>query len=300
MELRHLRYFVCVADELHFGRAAQKLGVSQPPLSQQIRALEDQLGVQLFNRSSRRVALTEPGRLFLQEARATLAQADHAIEVAHRAARGEFGRLALGFNASAPFVPEVAHALYDFRQLYPEVKIELSELSAPAQIEALGIGDIDIGVQRSPTLPDLPPGISATHLLDERLYVAMRPDHKLATKQSLSFRDLDGEAMILYARHQKGSFASQLLAILHDAGAEPRVVQDVREVTTLFGLVTAGLGITILAESLCALQPAKLLYRPLRGKRGMSSMWMLHSEPITALSARQFLDLIMLEKQSAA
>ncbi len=300
MELRHLRYFVCVAEELHFGRAAQRLGVSQPPLSQQIRALEEELGVQLFERSSRKVSLTEPGRLFLDEARATLAQADHAVEVAQRAGRGDFGTLTIGLNPSAPFVPEVALALSEFRQNHPDVKIELSELSAGAQVDALLAGTIDIGFLRGPMPLVLPDALSAIRIIDERLYVAMRPDHRLAQQQTLGFRDLDGEAMIFYARQQKGSFAGQVLDLLHESGVEPTIVQDVREVTTLFGLVAAGLGITILAESLCALQPVKLTYRPLRGKGSMSSLWILSRKPVSVQAARQFLDIIKLASPSDA
>ncbi|GAA0295392.1 LysR family transcriptional regulator [Sphingomonas oligophenolica] len=292
MELRHLRYFAAVAEDLHFGRAALRLGVSQPPLSQQIRALEEELGVRLFERSSRKVALTEPGKLFLEEARATLAQADRAVDVAKRAARGDFGKLAIGFNPSAPFVPEVAKAIFDFRQLYPEVKIELLELSAGAQVAALAAGELDISFLRSPTQPILPPGIAATRILDERLIVAMRSDHHLARKQSLSFSDLHREGMIFYARDQRNSFATQLLDMLRETGVEPVIVQDVREISTLFGLVAAGLGITVLAESLCALQPARLTYRPLRGKKALSSMWILSAAEGEALAARQFLEII--------
>jgi DNA-binding transcriptional LysR family regulator len=294
MELRHLRYFVCVAEELHFGRAAVRLGVSQPPLSQQIRALEDELGVKLLERSSRKVALTEPGRLFLEEARTALAQADHAIQVARRAGRGDFGTLAIGFNPSAPFVPLVANALFDFRQLHPDVRIELLELSAGAQVDALLRGEIDIGFLRGSLPPELPDALSATWILDERLHVAMRPDHRLAKKRTLAFRDLDGEAMIFYARQRKGSFAGQVLEMLYDIGVEPKSVQDVREVTTLFSLIAAGFGITVLAESLCALQPVKVTYRPLQGKGSMSPLWILSRKSISAQAARQFLEVIKL------
>jgi DNA-binding transcriptional LysR family regulator len=141
---------------------------------------------------------------------------------------------------------------------------------------------------------ELPDALSATWILNERLHVAMRPDHRLAQERTLAFRDLDGEAMIFYARQQKGSFAGHVLDILHDSGVEPKIVQDVREVTTLFGLVAAGLGITVLAESLCALQPVKLTYRPLRGKGSMSSMWILSRKLVSVQAARQFLDVIKL------
>ncbi|MDB5705635.1 MAG: LysR family transcriptional regulator YnfL [Sphingomonas bacterium] len=292
MELRHLRYFTAVADTLHFGRAAQQLGVSQPPLSQQIRALEEELGVRLFERSSRKVQLTEAGRVFLDEARATLAHADHAIDVARRAARGDFGKLTLGFNPSAPFVPTVARAIFEFRQHHPEVRIELLELSAGAQVAALAAGEIDISFLRGPTVPTVPPGIVATRILEERLFAAMRSDHPLARKASLSFQDLHGEAMIFYAREQKGSFAGSLLDMLHDMGVEPVVAQDVREISTMFGLAVAGLGIAVLAESLCALQPAGLTYRPIRGKKAMSSLWILSARNAQGLVARQFLDIL--------
>jgi len=292
MELRHLRYFVAVADDLHFGRAAERLGVSQPPLSQQVRALEEELGVRLFDRTSRKVALTEPGRLFLEEARITLAHADHAIDVAKRAGRGDFGRLAIGFNPSAPFIPEVARAIFEFRQRFPEVGIELSELSAGAQVAALARGEIDIAFLRNATYPDVPEGMCATRILEERLQVAMRPDHRWAAKTSLALRDLDGEGMVVYARPHSDSFHDRLLEMLHLTGVAPVVVQGVAEISTLFGLVAAGLGVTVLAESLCALQPANITFRPLRGKQALSSMWVLRARHPTALAARQFLEIL--------
>src|ERR1700761_2805483 len=153
MELRHLRYFVRVAEELHFARAAKHLGISQPPLSQQIRALEDELGVRLLERTSRRVMLTPAGKMFLEGARATLQQAERAATMARRAARGELGQLAIGFNASAPFVPQVARAIHDFRQTYPEVALQLTELPAAAQIEGLDDHLLDLGFMRSPAQP---------------------------------------------------------------------------------------------------------------------------------------------------
>ena len=292
MELRHLRYFVGVAEELHFGRAAVRLGISQPPLSHQIHALEDELGVRLFDRSSRNVTLTDAGLLFLAEAKATLAQAERAVTVARRAALGEVGELSIGFNASAPFVPRIARAIFDFRQGWPEVHMTLTELSWDAQSRALESGTIDVGITRSFQRPSAPPGITATLLLEERLVVALRPDHPLAAQATISLADLQGEPLIFYTRDLSGGFTDELFRLLRAAGVEPKVAQDVREVSTLFGLVAAGVGLTVVAESLCALQAANLVYRPLSDETAKSSMWLLHLDAVSKMICQRFLDLI--------
>jgi DNA-binding transcriptional LysR family regulator len=292
MELRHLRYFVGVAEELHFGRAAVRLGISQPPLSHQIHALEEELGVRLFDRSSRNVKLTDAGVLFLAEAKATLIQAERAVTVARRAAAGEVGELAIGFNASAPFVPRIARALFDFRQGWPEVHMTLTELSWSAQSRALEDGTIDVGITRSFSKPSPQPGITATLLLEERLVVALRPDHRLAAQTTLSLSDLRGEPLVFYARDLSGGFTDALFRLLREAGVEPKIAQDVREVSTLFGLVAAGVGLTVVAESLCALQAANIVYRPLSDEPAKSTMWLLHLDAVSKTICRHFLDLI--------
>ena len=179
MELRHLRYFVQVATDLHFARAAAHLGISQPPLSQQIRALEDELGVRLFDRTSRNVALTPAGRLFLDAAQATLDQAEQAVMVARRAAEGELGELAIGFNASAPFIPKIAGAIHAFRQTWPEVRLTLAEMGGPAQIEAVAEGRLDLGVLRQSSSPALPEALTATRLLEHKTVVTLIPVPRL-------------------------------------------------------------------------------------------------------------------------
>jgi DNA-binding transcriptional LysR family regulator len=292
MELRHLRYFIGVAEELHFGRAAARLGISQPPLSHQIHALEDELGVRLFDRSSRNVELTNAGMLFLTEARATLAQAERAITVARRAAMGEVGELAIGFNASAPFVPKVARAIFDFRQGWPAVHLTLAELPRDAQLRALADGTIDVGITRSFAFPSVGPGITATPLLEERLVVALRPDHRLARQTTISLADLRGEPLVVYSRDLAGGFTDELFSLLRSSGVEPEVAQDVREVSTLFGLVSAGVGVTVMAESLCALQAANLVYRPLSDESARSALWVLHLNPAPKITCLHFLDLI--------
>lgn len=199
MELRHLRYFVRVASELHFGRAAEQLGISQPPLSQQIRQLETELGVQLFERSSRKVRLTVAGRLFLDEAKATLERADHAINVTRRAASGEIGELSIGLSASSLFTPIFSEAVADFRRLHPEVHLGLFERSLAAQREGVAGGTLDIGLIRSGRRPILPADLEAVAIAVDRMYVAMPATHRLAhTADPIDVAELGGEPMVHY------------------------------------------------------------------------------------------------------
>ena len=248
MELRHLRYFVGVAEELHFGRAAQRLGISQPPLSQQIRALEDELGVALFERSSRRVALTAPGRLFLAEARRTLAQAAHAIQVARRAELGEIGELTVGFSTSAPFTTVVSQALFTFRQRYPGIRLLLNEMPRDAQIEALAARELDVAFIRGFDLPVLPPDIRALPLIEEPLLLAMRSGHPLADlDRPVRLADLAGESFVLFGRERGSGFNEHFGLLCRRAGFEPHIAQEASGLATLLGLVAAGFGITMIS-----------------------------------------------------
>uniref|UniRef100_UPI0035CAECEC LysR family transcriptional regulator n=1 Tax=uncultured Sphingomonas sp. TaxID=158754 RepID=UPI0035CAECEC len=292
MELRHLRYFVGVAEELHFARAAKRLGISQPPLSQQIAALEQELGVRLFDRTSRSVRLTSAGTAFLEAARETLAQAERAIDVAHRAARGELGELNLGFNASAPFVPMIAKAIYDYRRAFPDVKLVLTELAGRVQPTALVDHALDVCFVRGFRRPDVEAKIQATPILQERLMVAMRPDHRLAGHTGLGLRDLASEPLILYSREDGATFTEELFEMLRGVGVEPITAHTVREVSTLFGLAAAGMGVTVVAESLCALQSSKLVYVPLSDPESMTGMWLLHLREDASLTCREFLKVV--------
>ncbi len=212
--------------------------------------------------------------------------------MARRAARGELGELTIGFNASAPFVPKVARAIHDFRQGWPEVHLTLSEFPWDAQLPALIDGTIDIGITRSFSMPHVLPGLTAIPLLEERLVVALRPDHRLATRNALTLTDLRGEPLIFYSREMAGGFTGELFRLFRAAGVEPEIAQDVREISTLFGLVAAGIGLTIIAESLCALQAVNLVYRPLSDEGSQSTLWLLHRESEAKPSCLNFLELI--------
>lgn len=293
MELRHLRYFVRVASELHFGRAAEQLGISQPPLSQQIRLLEQELNVQLFERSSCKVRLTVAGRLFLEEAKATLAQAEHAIHVTRRAAIGEIGELTIGLSASALFMPIFSEAVADFRRIHPDVHLDLSERQLAAQREGVANGSIDIGLMRSGRRPALLPGMVATAIAVDRMYVAMPAGHRLAnTAGPVDVYELGDEPMVHYPYDREG-FQEDLWRLFGSAGLRPRLVQETHEMSTLLGLVSAGLGITILPASLRRLHVANFHYREISGDHALSRMWLTHNAARPRPTTLAFLDVIL-------
>lgn len=236
MDLRHLRYFLCVAEETHFGRAAIRLGISQPPLSQQIRALEEELGVKLFERTSRRVRLTRAGAMFEPEARRTLAQADRAAQVARLAQQGEIGHLSLGFTTSGPFVPRIASALYRFRLDYPQVKLSLRELGRDEQIAGVRNRDLDIGIVRDFGPPKLPAGMASASLLTEDMVLTVRADHPLALREAPpTIADLADEPLVLYGAANGAGFNEHFYALCEAAGFVPRIGLEARSLATLLG-----------------------------------------------------------------
>lgn len=284
MDLRHLRYFLCVADEMHFGRAAIRLGISQPPLSQQIRALEQELGVQLFERTSRRVALTDVGRLFVPEARATLAQADRAAQTARLAQMGQIGHLSLGFTASGPFVPRIARALYAFRQCFPQVELTLREMGRDDQINAVERRQLDIAIVRCFDQPILPDGLMSLPLIEEEMFLAIRQDHRLAQQDGdPAIAELKNEPLVMYGAVIGAGFNEHFFALCERAGFRPNVVQEAGSLATLLGLVAAGFGATILAQSLTRLHVDNLAYRPL-ATPVTSRLWLIHRDDLSPTS----------------
>jgi DNA-binding transcriptional LysR family regulator len=296
MDLRHLRYFLSVAEEMHFGRAAQRLGISQPPLSQQIRALEEELGVRLFDRTSRRVRLTEAGRHFLPEAQQTLLQADRAAQAARLAHRGEIGRLSLGFTASAPFVPRVAGALYRFRQSHPAVELVIQELARDQQIDLIQQGQLDIGIVRAFDSPLLPHGMISECLLEEDMLLAMREDHRLARRDAEpTIADLADEPLVLYGATNGAGFNEHFFALCQAAGFQPNIALDVTSFATLLGLVSAGFGATVLARSLARLHVDNLVYRRIVPPVA-TRLWMIRRVELSPTS-RVFIDTIMEDRE---
>jgi DNA-binding transcriptional LysR family regulator len=292
MELKDLRYFVRVAEELHFGRAAAQLGMTQPPLSQRINALEQELGVLLLERTSRRVALTDAGRLFLVEARKLLAQAQQAVETARRAQSGEIGEIAIGFSSSVPFTPDVVRALSAFREAYVMVRLKLVEMARDAQIEALGEERIDLGFVRGYDPPPLAASMMSKLLMNEPLIVAMRSDHPLARSDRLpTIADLRNEGFILYQRDLGGGFNDHIERMCASAGFAPLVVQEAMGLAMLLGLVAAGMGITILTDSLRVLHPDNVVFRQLDDPIAVSGLWLIRRSRLST-AAQHFVDLL--------
>src|SRR5882724_7402550 len=228
MELRHLRYFVVLAEELHFSRAAQRLGISQPPLSQQIRALELDLKAPLFERTNRRVELTEAGRALLVEARATLDQADRAVAIVGQAQRGQIGELRIGFAPSAPLIAPFTATLLAFRKAAPGVRLVLDDQVSTQQIEALLERRLHIGFIRSPSVPDLPDALAAVELYREPLSVFVCADHPLAHSRTVPLKALANEPFVFFPRGHGTTLHDQVFALCRKAGFTPRIEQEAR------------------------------------------------------------------------
>ena len=260
MELRHLRYFRAVAEELHFGRAAERLHIAQPPLSQQILQLERELAVTLLVRTTRKVELTPAGETYLKRVVAILDAVDEAGGQAQRIAEGAEGQLAIGCVGSATYslLPRLVRAL---REELPGVDVSVrGEMLAPAQITALLAGEIDLALLRPPIEQS---GVLVETVRRDRLLAALPEGHPLAVRDELRVNDLRDEEFVAHAGHGRSVMNSVLTAMCADAGFVPRVRHEVEETSTLVTLVSAGLGVAIVPEPTAALDIAGVCYRPL-------------------------------------
>ena len=260
MEIKHLRSFVTLAEELHFGRAAQRLSIVQPALSMQIKMLEEELGVRLFERNRHSVALTEVGTIFLPEARATLHQSAHAADVARAGGRGEIGRVRLGFVSSVlpELLPTLVRALH---ARLPRIELELKDMPGPDQAAALKNGQLDFGLMR---LPAAIPGIHTREVLQENFIVALPGDHPLVACTSLHPTDLAQLPVFILARRYAPGFYDELMQTLTRQGAQLQIATELGEFTTMLALVSAGLGVGLLPANAGRALPANVISRPLQ------------------------------------
>jgi DNA-binding transcriptional LysR family regulator len=281
LENRHLRYFIEVARSLHVTRAAERLHIAQPALTQNIQHLESELGVELFHRESRHLRLTEAGQVFLAEAEQSLHQFDHAQKTAQRAARGELGKLVLGFQSTAG-LSVVPSLLQNFRREFPEVEVTLIESGSTAQKRALRSGEIDIGLIYGP--PDA--GFAYRQLEPESLVIVLPEDHPLAVKASVALAELAQEVFILPSSSAAEVLHHAVMTECADAGFQPKKVQEITTAQTALGLVSAQFGVSILPASVQVLVRRGVTLRPIRDSRikvGLTFLWMEDSRsPVVA------------------
>lgn len=259
MDLRKLKYFVATAEELHFGRAARRLGLSQPPLSMQLRALEEDLGVRLFDRDNRNVALTRVGALLLTEARRILAQVDQARSLVQRAARGEHGSLSVGFITPVEysFLPPL---LREFRRHHPHVALQLHELMTDEQLAELERGTLDVGFLTGPVTGNR---LAYREVMTEPLIAAIPQGHRLAASAGrLSIKRLASEDVIIFPRNIAPALFDETLAFCQSAGFSLRIGQQVSQSQTIISLVSAGMGVAIVPASMRHLRRKGVMYRP--------------------------------------
>ena len=259
MELRQLRYFVAVAEERHFGRAAKRLRLSQPPLSAQIKGLEEELGVKLFQRSTRQVALTDAGRTFLERAEGILEAVEEAKEAAKGANEGVRGRLEIGFISSAT-LGLLPPAIRLFRERFGGIEIELRELTSAQQIDALYAGEIRVGLVR---LPLRAPGLRFEPLQEESFVVALPSGHPLEALESVPLEAMVDQPLIFFTRQLMPSLHAQIVELFQRVGAFPIVVQHAVHLQTIVGLVASDVGLAILPEPAERLSREGVVYRSL-------------------------------------
>lgn len=262
MELRHLRYFCAVAEDLHFGRAAEKLGIAQPPLSQQIQQLEAILGAQLFDRSRRRVSLTEIGRQFLPEAKATLAQAARARKVVQQAARGEVGQLEVVYTGSSPLTALMPRAIKRFREQFPGVALGLREMPTAQQVVALVEGDADVGFVR-PGVEIDDARISVQTVMREPLVVVLNDEHRLAQLTTVSIADLVDQPFILPPLTAGTGLRHRVLDLCRGAGFAPQVALEAHQLSAIISMAAAGIGISVVPRSMSKIRAEDVAFLPL-------------------------------------
>lgn len=273
MDLKALRYFVALAEERHFGRAADRLGIAQPSLTQQMQRLESELGVPLLDRSQRRVQLTAAGAVLLDEGRRVLRQAERAVALTERAGRGEVGRLVLGVAESASYaiLPELLRA---YRRDYPDVDLAVRMMNTAAQVAAVRSGEIDAGLARMPVDTE---GLAARTIRVDPVAVLLPEGHRLAGSAAVALRELAGEPLVIYPAAPRTSWVDFMLSVFREAGVEPGPVEEASDTFTAMALVAAGLGITLVPGTAGLFARPGVVWRPLAEPAPRTRLVVLHS-----------------------
>lgn len=304
MDFKQFRYFVTAAEELHFARAAERLNIAQPALSQQIRSLEERLGAKLFHRTKRRVELTEAGTAFLTEARATLEQAEKALRAARDVARGEAGHINLGIVGSAMYDPDFPHILNEYRKAHPGVLLSLHEMPILKQIDAVQTGDLDIAIIREPIPPNIPTDLDLFSLSSQRLVLALPVAHPLASTTPIALASLANDEFLAFLDPEGIGLGQSLLDLCRQAGFEPRISQRVTEIGTMISLIAAGFGVSLIADIVSHLRLPGVCYRALADCDARSRLMVIHRRFERSVAVRTLLErfrtLAKRRKQSGA
>ena len=292
MELRHLRYFVAVADDLSITRAAERLNIAQPALSHQIKSLESEVGTALLQRLSRGVALTEPGRAFADDARAVLAAVDAAKTRARRIATGDVGQIRIGFTSSASFHPVVTGAIRDYRSAYPDVQIELVEETTASLLAAFRAGRVDVAFMRPDEGED--DDFWARHLFDEPMVVALPATHRLAAGTGgVELSALANEGFIVYPRRNGRALYDGIMAACAAAGFSPHIAQNAPQLASVVNLVATGIALAIVPRSMARLATEGVRYREIRGPAPVAPMTLVRQPAPEMPHPRIFTDLVL-------
>jgi DNA-binding transcriptional LysR family regulator len=263
MDLRHLRYFLAVAEELNFRRAAERLGIAQPPLSSQIHDLEHELGVQLFRRVPKGAELTEGGAAFLAEVPAVFESVDRAVRMAQRGGRGEVGQLRVGYTGSTSFNEIVPNSLRQFRRAYPEVDLVLEELNSIHLLDRLIHQRLDAVFIRPGREP--PANVSVLPLPSESMMVVVPAEHRLAGRYAVELRELEGEPLVLFSRALGPALYDEVIDACRRAGFEPQIGQVAPQITSIANLVAVELGVSIVPARMAEAAVTGVSYLPIKG-----------------------------------
>ncbi|MGE7925842.1 LysR substrate-binding domain-containing protein [Viridibacillus arvi] len=258
MDIRKIRYFIMVAEELNFSRAAERLRMAQPPLSQEIRKLEEELGVQLFHRTKRMVELTDAGKIFLEGSQQTLFQLERAIKETQLAAEGKKGNLIIGFVDSTEIVIEV---LNKFRERFPKIHLILLEMTTEQQLKALNEKQIHIGFIRSKQNNEI---LSSEVCSEESLRLVLHQDHPLASLSEIPLQLLIDEPFILFPRHMGSNFYDVIISYFWDHGVSLNVVQEAIQMHTIVNLVAAGMGVSVVPSSVESYKRPGVIYKKIQ------------------------------------
>lgn len=288
IEMHHLKYFVAVAEELNFARAAERLHISQPPLTRQIQQLEKELGVLLFDRTTRRVQLTEAGQTYLEEARITLAQVKRGVSVAQRTSRGEIGRLAVGFEASSAY-DILPRSRQMFKERFPDVELMFVEMRTDEQAQALLDGRIHVGFVLPPLHED---ALAVETVLRESLMAAIPRNHPLSGKNKVALEDLAAEAFVMSSRSNRCGLYDQVISVCHNAGFTPKVVQEANEMQIMLGFIAAGIGVSLLPEHVKQFHKPGIVFLPLMPSSAKVELAVAWRPDDTSPILREFLEIV--------